>query len=100
MQRAAIARALINQPRILLADEPTGNLDSESARGVLDIFRELNAQGLTILMVTHNLELAKLATRRVALKDGRIASGERPWVDAESLHEASGSGRALELGCG
>jgi putative ABC transport system ATP-binding protein len=72
MQRVAIARALINQPRILLADEPTGNLDSQNAHVILDIFRDLNARGLTILLVTHNQELAGHAQRRILLRDGHI----------------------------
>jgi len=74
MQRVAIARALINEPKILLADEPTGNLDSENAEIVLSIFRELNAAGQTILMVTHDGELAAHARRAIRLRDGRIAS--------------------------
>ena len=74
MQRVAIARALINGPKILLADEPTGNLDSQNADAILEIFRELNASGLTILMVTHNPELARQARRIITLRDGRKAS--------------------------
>ena len=72
MQRVAIARALINEPTILLADEPTGNLDSQNAEAILEIFRELNAGGLTIVMVTHNLVLAHCARRVIELRDGRI----------------------------
>ena len=75
MQRVAIARALINEPKIVLADEPTGNLDSSNAKTILGIFRELNAGGLTIIMVTHNLELASQANRTIVLKDGRVAAG-------------------------
>jgi len=74
MQRVAIARALINEPKILLADEPTGNLDSHNADAILEIFRELNAGGLTILMVTHNAELAQQVGRVVTLKDGHIVT--------------------------
>lgn len=72
MQRVAIARALVNRPKILLADEPTGNLDSQNAEAILKIFEELNAKGQTILMVTHSQELAARAKRRIAMKDGRI----------------------------
>ena len=72
MQRVAIARALINEPKILLADEPTGNLDSQNAEAILKIFRELNASGLTVLIVTHNAELARQAGRVVSLRDGRL----------------------------
>ncbi len=70
-QRVAIARALTNRPSILLADEPTGNLDSESGREVMEIFRRLNDDGVTILMVTHNDESARYAKRVVRMKDGR-----------------------------
>jgi len=73
MQRAAIARALINQPRILLADEPTGNLDADTGRHILQLLRDLNRQeGLTIVMVTHNLELARETDRIVKLVQGRV----------------------------
>ena len=74
MQRVAIARALVNEPRILLADEPTGNLDSESAEIVLSTLRELNASGQTILLVTHDAEIAAHAHRTIHLRDGRIVS--------------------------
>lgn len=72
MQRVAIARALVNQPQILLADEPTGNLDSQNADSILKVFEELNARGQTILMVTHSQELAARAKRRISMKDGRV----------------------------
>ncbi len=70
MQRVAIARALINNPGLLLADEPTGNLDSQNADLILDLFRRLNADGLTIILVTHNPYLAQQARRVITLKDG------------------------------
>jgi len=69
-QRAAIARALAGSPRLLLADEPTGNLDSQMARGVLELLEEINAQGTTIVMVTHDPELAARAHRNVHIVDG------------------------------
>ena len=73
-QRAAIARALMNSPRLLLADEPTGNLDSVTGSGILDLFKEFHAEGkMTIVMVTHDLNVAKLSDRMVELKDGRLA---------------------------
>ncbi|MBI3408742.1 MAG: ABC transporter ATP-binding protein [Planctomycetes bacterium] len=72
MQRVSIARALINEPKLLLADEPTGSLDSANADIILATLRHLNAAGLTILMVTHNAELAAKAGRIIALKDGQI----------------------------
>lgn len=74
MQRVAIARALINDPKILLADEPTGNLDSKNAEAVFEIFQQLHQQGLTIIVVTHNEELAK-TSHQFRLKDGRIIDG-------------------------
>ena len=72
-QRADIARALINSPRLLLADEPTGNLDSVTGSGILDLFKEIHADGMTIVMVTHDRYVAGLADRTVELKDGLLA---------------------------
>jgi putative ABC transport system ATP-binding protein len=72
LQRAAIARALLNQPALLLADEPTGNLDSRSARDVLTLFGELNAAGQTVVMVTHDPDIAAIAQRTIHLRDGKI----------------------------
>jgi len=73
MQRAAIARALINQPRILLADEPTGNLDSANGAHIMGLLRDLNRDdNLTIVMVTHNQELARASDRSVRMTDGRL----------------------------
>lgn len=71
-QRVAIARAIVNQPLLLLADEPTGALDSQTTKEVLDIFGELHASGITVVMVTHESEVAKLTERIVWFKDGRI----------------------------
>jgi putative ABC transport system ATP-binding protein len=71
-QRTAIARALVTSPSVLMADEPTGNLDSATGRAVLELFHELHAQGITIIMVTHDPDVAKLAQRVVRLKDGLI----------------------------
>ncbi|MGA3075467.1 MAG: ABC transporter ATP-binding protein [Bryobacteraceae bacterium] len=72
-QRVAIARAIVNHPAILLADEPTGNLDSENSAAVLDVMRDLNRRlGQTILMITHNPEAAAFAHRTVRMRDGRI----------------------------
>ena len=72
MQRVAIARALVNRPAMVLADEPTGNLDSASGRGVVDLFEELHAAGQTIVMITHDMGLAGLASRVVQIRDGEI----------------------------
>ena len=71
-QRVAIARALAGDPRVLLADEPTGNLDSQMARGVMELLEDINAQGTTIIMVTHDPELAARAQRNVHIVDGQI----------------------------
>lgn len=79
-QRVAIARALINEPRILLADEPTGNLDTASQQEILAVLRELNHQGITIVMVTHEEEVAREARRRIRIRDGVIQSDERTGV--------------------
>ncbi|USX21377.1 ABC transporter ATP-binding protein [Oxalobacteraceae bacterium OTU3REALA1] len=75
LQRAAIARALLNQPALLLADEPTGNLDSRSAADVLELLRELHAGGQTLVLVTHDPAIAAGAQRTIHLRDGRIAEG-------------------------
>ncbi|HZX80863.1 MAG TPA: ABC transporter ATP-binding protein [Lysobacter sp.] len=71
-QRVAIARALAGSPRLLLADEPTGNLDSQMARGVMELLEEINAQGTTIVMVTHDPELAARAQRNIHIMDGLV----------------------------
>jgi len=72
-QRVAIARALANDPDIILADEPTGNLDSKTGEEIIKLFIELNKQGKTVIIVTHDNELAKRAKKVIKLKDGRIA---------------------------
>ena len=71
-QRVAIARALINSPELILADEPTGSLDSKTANNIIDIFEKLNKEGKTIVMVTHNTELAKRTKKHFKIKDGLI----------------------------
>jgi putative ABC transport system ATP-binding protein len=72
-QRVALARAIINQPALLLADEPTGALDSRTTEEVLEIFDDLNAQGITILLVTHEADVGARAGRVVQFRDGRVA---------------------------
>jgi len=72
MQRVAIARALINEPKVLLADEPTGNLDSANARQTIDLLKRLNQEGLAIVVVTHNEELARATARVLHLRDGHF----------------------------
>ena len=75
-QRVAIARALVSKPAIILADEPTGNLDSKSSNEIMDIFTELNNEGVTIILVTHEPDIAEYAKRIVTFKDGIIISDD------------------------
>ncbi len=73
-QRVAIARALVNQPQVLLADEPTGNLDSKTSVEVMGVFQKLNDEGITIVMVTHELDIANYCKRNLVMRDGRVVS--------------------------
>ena len=75
-QRVAIARALVNHPSILLADEPTGNLDSRTAVEIMEVLQELNEQGLTIVLVTHEPDIAQFAKRMIVFRDGKIRKDE------------------------
>jgi len=75
-QRVAIARALVNQPRVLLADEPTGNLDTRTSIEVMGVFQTLNEQGITIVMVTHELDIASFAKRKVVMRDGLVRTDD------------------------
>ena len=88
-QRVAIARALVNRPALLLADEPTGNLDSQTSIEVMGVFQKLNDQGITIVMVTHELDVARFTRRMVVLRDGKIVTDEvvqnRSFAEKELL---------------
>ena len=76
-QRVAIARALVNNPAVILADEPTGNLDSSTTAEIMNLFTNLNKQGITIIMVTHEQDVAAYAGRRITFKDGQIIADTR-----------------------
>jgi putative ABC transport system ATP-binding protein len=82
-QRVAIARALAGEPNLVLADEPTGNLDSIMARQVMDLLREINAMGTTIILVTHDLELSRVAQRNIHVVDGEISNVPTHTPDTE-----------------
>jgi putative ABC transport system ATP-binding protein len=84
-QRVAVARALVTDPAILLADEPTGNLDSESSLEIMKLLRDLNQQGRTIVLITHEPDIASFAQRVVRVRDGVIVSDERPAVAEEMV---------------
>ena len=83
-QRVAIARALVNEPKLLLADEPTGNLDTHTSIEIMGIFQDLNRRGMTLIMVTHELDIARYCLRQVVMRDGRVVSDQpvRERLDA------------------
>jgi putative ABC transport system ATP-binding protein len=91
-QRVAIARALVNDPAILLADEPTGNLDTRSSEEIMELLHELHDGGATIVMVTHDLETAAHAGRVIYLVDGQIVSDQAHASGLDSLHEQANNG--------
>jgi putative ABC transport system ATP-binding protein len=92
-QRVAIARALVNNPRIIFADEPTGNLDSHTGEVILELFRKLHDEGRTIILVTHDPEIAAVTPRRIEIRDGKIATN----VDARLAGIAPAHGRAAPV---
>jgi putative ABC transport system ATP-binding protein len=89
-QRVAIARALAPGPTIILADEPTGNLDSASGEEILEVFDDLNARGITLVLVTHDTEVCERARRIVHLRDGRIVSDDTAGCDFEDGDQSPG----------
>jgi putative ABC transport system ATP-binding protein len=99
-QRVAIARALVNQPRVLLADEPTGNLDTRTSIEVMGVFQSLNDQGITVVMVTHELDIASFAKRTVVMRDGLVRTDEpvvRRLHAAEALAALDAEQKAVHL---
>lgn len=99
-QRVAIARALVNQPKVLLADEPTGNLDTQTSIEIMGVFQELNRKGITIVMVTHELDIAHYCKRMVIMRDGRIIKDEpilEPSSSAEELARLKEEQSAVQL---
>jgi putative ABC transport system ATP-binding protein len=84
-QRVAIARAIVNNPKILLADEPTGALDTKSGKQVMELFQKLNKEGVTIIMITHDPEIASFAKRKILIRDGEIITKEEKKEAVELL---------------
>jgi putative ABC transport system ATP-binding protein len=99
-QRVAIARALVNEPSVLLADEPTGNLDSRTSVEIMGLFQELNEAGITVIMVTHELDIAQYCRRNLVLRDGRMVTDQpvaRRLQAAEELAKLSSAEAAANL---
>jgi putative ABC transport system ATP-binding protein len=99
-QRVAIARALVNEPAMILADEPTGNLDTQTSIEIMGVFQKLNESGITIIMVTHELDIASYTKRNVIMRDGRIVS-DAPVADrlsaGEELRKLTEAQQAVQL---
>ncbi len=99
-QRVAIARALVNEPAMVLADEPTGNLDSRTSVEIMGVFQKLNDEGITIIMVTHELDIAKFTRRNVVMRDGCVVS-DVPVIDrlyaGEELRRLEQEHQAVQL---
>jgi putative ABC transport system ATP-binding protein len=99
-QRVAIARGLVNRPKLLLADEPTGNLDSRTSIEIMGIFQQLNDQGITIVMVTHELDIARYCRRVVVMRDGLVRSDEAVkdrFIASEELAKLDAEQKAVQL---
>lgn len=99
-QRVAIARALVNEPKLLLADEPTGNLDTHTSIEIMGIFQDLNQRGMTIVMVTHELDIARYMRRSVIMRDGRVVSDQpvtQRLVATEELEKLKREQQAIQL---
>jgi putative ABC transport system ATP-binding protein len=86
-QRVAIGRALVNQPALLLADEPTGNLDTRTSIEIMGIFQDLNRRGMTVVMVTHELDIARYTRRTVVMRDGRIVQDQPVTQRLDAVEE-------------
>jgi putative ABC transport system ATP-binding protein len=99
-QRVAIARSLVNEPRLLLADEPTGNLDTQTSIEIMGVFQDLNRKGMTLIMVTHELDIARYTRRMVVMRDGRIVKDEpvaNPVDAAEEMRKLKAEHKAVQL---
>jgi putative ABC transport system ATP-binding protein len=99
-QRVAIARALVNNPSLLIADEPTGNLDSRTSIEIMGVFQALNSRGITIVMVTHELDIASYTKRNVVMRDGRVVSDtlvQNRTIAEEELRKLDQAQKAVNL---
>jgi putative ABC transport system ATP-binding protein len=99
-QRVAIARSLVNRPKLLLADEPTGNLDTQTSIEIMGVFQDLNRRGMTVVMVTHELDIARYTQRMVVMRDGRIVKDEpvpQRLDAAEEMRKLEAQHKAVQL---
>jgi len=99
-QRLAIARALVNEPPLILADEPTGNLDSRTSIEIMDLFQKLNATGITVVMVTHEPDIAAYCQRKIVMSDGLVRSDEvntQPRLASEELERGTSTSSVAEI---
>jgi putative ABC transport system ATP-binding protein len=96
-QRVAIARALVNKPAIILADEPTGNLDSRTSIEIISVFQELNSEGVTVILVTHEPDIAGYSKRIVSLRDGKIVRDVMVNNQRDARSELAALGPAQEI---